>query len=316
MLTRSSTPAVLRRAALVPLVGALGAAALACGGGAPADDGPCTTAATTSDASARPISLAQPRVDLLTSGTAPLRPLRATPDRTDAQPVRLTSTTTVLTRMADGGAPSREDQTVTVGATVRRHCTDDRDAALRFDSLSAADPAVSADLAKDAGSRGGITLGDEQVPISLRLWPTNQAPDTARAVLENTLATALQTLVALPAEPVGVGARWRVSRTLPGAATLHHTITATVRGRDGDIVDLDLTVEEAPAGSEYTVPGTGKALRIARYASLGRGTVRIDLRRVLPLGGSLDVRGARELVGADAANPLVQQTRYQLVWSR
>ena len=41
-----------------------------------------------------------------------------------------------------------------------------------------------------------------------------------------------------------------------------------------------------------------------------------DLRRALPIGGSLDTRGARELVGADAARPLVQQTRYQLEWSR
>ena len=53
-----------------------------------------------------------------------------------------------------------------------------------------------------------------------------------------------------------------------------------------------------------------------RYTSLGRGTARIDLRRALPVAGALDMRGARELVGADASRPLVQQTRYRLEWSR
>jgi hypothetical protein len=325
VLIRPAHPTVPRpsahRAAVVPLLGALCAALLACGStGSVADDGPCSTAATTADPAVRPIPLATPTVELLSPGAPPRLPMRAAPDRSQAQPVRLTATATVLTRMA-GGVPgadstSREDQTVTVAATARRHCTDDADVALRFDALSAADPALSADLAKDDGSRGGLTLGDAGVPLSLRLWPNSGAPTTARAVVENTLATALQTLTARPGDAVGIGAQWQVRRTLLGATTLQQTITATLRGRDADTVDLDITVDETPTGSAYTVPGTGSALHIVRYTSLGHGTVRIDLRRALPVGGSLDMRGARELVGADAARPLVQQTRYQLEWSR
>ncbi|GED98256.1 hypothetical protein [Gordonia crocea] len=307
-----------RAAALIPLVGAVAAALVACGGhDGPADDGPCSTAATTADPSVRPIPLAEPTVELITAGTAPYRPLRAAPDRSAAQQVRLSATTTVLTRVAAAeGDRSREDQAITIGLTVRRHCTDDADVALRFDSLSATDPELSGQLAADAGSRGGLTLRDSQVPASLRLWPNEGAPTTARAVVENTLATALQNLVALPAEPVGAGARWRVTRTLLGATTLRQTVTATLRKRDGDVIDLDVSVDETPTGSVYTVPGTGKALQIARYTSLGKGTARIDLRRALPIGGSLDLRGARELVGGDATRPLLQQTRYQLEWSR
>lgn len=325
MLTRpahpTATPSSAHRAAIVGVLGALCAALLACGGAdQPADDGPCSTTATTADAAVRPIPLAAPTVELLSPGAEPRLPLRAGPDRAQAQPVRLTATTTVLTRMAGAtsGADttSREDQTVTVAATARRHCTDDTDVALRFDALSAADPSLSADLAKDIGSRGGLTLGDAGVPVSLRLWPNSGAPTTARAVLENTLATALQTLTARPGDAVGVGAQWQVRRTLLGATTLQQTLTATLRGRDADTIDLDITVDETPTGSEYTVPGTGDALHIVRYTSLGRGTARIDLRRALPVAGALDMRGARELVGADASRPLVQQTRYRLEWSR
>ena len=109
-------------------------------------------------------------------------------------------------RAPDANSTSREDQTVTVAATARRHCTDDADVALRFDALSAADPALSADLAKDDGSRGG-SLGDAGVPLSLRAVAELRPPTTARAVLENThLATALQTLTARPGDAVGIGA--------------------------------------------------------------------------------------------------------------
>ena len=50
-----------------------------------------------------------------------------------------------------------------------------------------------------------------------------------RAIVENTVATALQNIVALPSEPVGTGASWRITRTLLGATTLHQTVTATLR---------------------------------------------------------------------------------------
>jgi hypothetical protein len=318
VLTPSAT-AALCRAALLPLTGVLVGALVACGGAdKAADDGPCATAATT-DASARPIPLAPPAVELISSGTAPHQALRAAPDRTAAHRARITSTTTVLTRLADTGGDdsiSREDQSVTAEITERRNCTDDTDVALRFDALSATDPRLSADLAKDNGSRGGLTLGDSGAPVSLRLWPRDGAPTTARAIVENTVATALQNIVALPSEPVGTGASWRITRTLLGATTLHQTVTATLRRRAGDLIDLDISVDETPTGAEYTVPGTGKTLRIARYTALGHGTARFDLRRALPIGGSIDVHGARELVGDDATRPLVQQTRYQLQWSR
>ncbi|MFT4201193.1 hypothetical protein [Gordonia sp. (in: high G+C Gram-positive bacteria)] len=307
------------RAVVVPLVGVLALSLAACGGDGPRDDGPCATALSTADATARPIPLAQATVELLSGGDAPQSPLRAAPDRTSPQRVRATATTTVLSRVAgqtDDEAASREDQSVTLALTARRHCTDEKDAALRLDEVSSTDAALSGDLGKDSGSRGGLTLGDGHVPVSLRLWPNRDASTTARAVVENTLATALQNIVALPDQPVGPGATWRVTRTVLGATTLHQTVTAVLTSRSGDVADIDVTVDESPTGSDYTVPGTAKTLQIARYSALGRGSVRLDLRRVLPIDGSLDVRGARELVGADAAKPLVQQTRYQLSWSR
>ncbi|MFT3900312.1 MAG: hypothetical protein QM728_08720 [Gordonia sp. (in: high G+C Gram-positive bacteria)] len=307
----------LSRAAVLPFVGALSLGLAACGGGN-ADDGPCATVATTADPAVRPISLAEPTVELVSAGTAPLQPLRAAPNRTDAQHTRLTATTTVLSRMAEraDAAPTREDQSVTLTLAARYHCTDEKDVALTLEKASAADASLSGDIGKDAGSRGGLTLDANRAPVSLRLWPATDAPDTARSIVENTFVTALQNMVALPAEPVGTGASWRTTRTLLGATTLTQTVTATLRSRTADTVEVDLSVDEAPTGSEYTVPGTGKKLQIARYTALGRGTATIDLRRALPVGGSIDVRGARELVGGDATRPLVQQTRYQLEWSR
>ncbi|QKT07565.1 hypothetical protein HUN08_10450 [Gordonia sp. X0973] len=285
-----------------------------------ADTAPCAAESTTADATVRPIPLAQPTVELVSAGDGDRAVLRAAPDRGSAQHVRFSATTTVLSRLADAPADdkessSRQDQAVNVELTARHHCTDDADVALRFDSFSAADPVVAGDLGKDSGSRGGLTVGAARVPISLRLWPNGGAPDNSRAIIENTLVTALQTTVALPDQPVGTGATWRSTRTLLGATTLRQTITATLRGRTGDAVDLDVSLDESPTGSDYTVPGTSQTLRIARYSSLGRGTLRIDLRRALPVGGKLDLRGARELIGADAAHPLVQQTRYQLSWT-
>lgn len=152
------------------------------------------------------------------------------------------------------------------------------------------------------------------VPISLRISPPEDAGSAARLAVEQSLVQALQRSVPLPTEPVGDGARWTVQRTIESSVTLTQTMQVELVGLDGDRVELEVSVEEEPVDDVFRIPGSDETLRIARYSMSGSGKLTVDLARAMPVRGDLTLSGARELVGADPAMPVIQQTGFTLTW--
>ena len=248
------------------------------------------------------------KVTVLDAGTGEKRLPAAAPDRSAAQTVTVTTTSTVRSPGAD------EAQTVEMPLRALFHCTDSTDLEMTLGEVTSPDATLTDQLAATSGSRAGLAIGPGSMPISLRLLPAEDAGPDARLAVEQTLVQALQMSVPLPTEAIGAGARWRIERTIDSAVTVTQQIDATLTAWDGDRMTIDVTVDQTPVNSVFTVPGAGGSLNIARFSNSGNGEMTLDLTRGLPISGSIELSGARELVGADPARPLIQQTGLSVGW--
>ncbi|MEE4023156.1 hypothetical protein V1Y59_08715 [Gordonia sp. PKS22-38] len=247
-------------------------------------------------------------ITVLDAGTGERRPPAASPDRTSPQTVTLETTSSVRSAGDD------QTQTVQMPLDAVFHCTDSTDLEVTLGSVTSPDAALAEQLESVAGSRAGLAIGPGSMPISLRLLPADDAGPEARLAVEQTLLQALQMSVPLPTEPIGVGAQWRVERTIDSAMTITQQIDATLAAWDGNRMTIDVTVEETPVNSVFAIPGSQDSLTITRFTNTGTGQLTLDLTRGLPVSGSIELGGARELVGADPAQPLLQQTGLSVTW--
>ncbi|UVF78320.1 hypothetical protein [Gordonia mangrovi] len=247
-------------------------------------------------------------VTVIDAGGGEKRLPAAAPDRADAQTVTLTTTSSVRSPGSD------ESQTVEMPLRALFHCTDSTDLEMTLGDVTSPDAVLADQLTAVAGSRAGLAIGPGTMPISLRLLPAEEAGPEARLAVEQTLVQALQLSVPVPTEPIGIGARWRSERTIDSAVTVTQQIDATLTGWAGDRMTVDVTVEETPVNSVFAIPGSGGSLTIARFSNAGAGELTIDLTRGLPASGSIELSGARELVGADPTQPLIQQTGLSVRW--
>ncbi|MFW0791654.1 hypothetical protein [Gordonia sp. CPCC 205333] len=276
----------------------------ACGGGdsesAPvaSNTGPCATESTSGAEGVNLLPITPASVSVNDAGAMPRQLLGGSPNVTAAQQVTLTTTST---EERSGG---RTEQTVTMPLTARIGCEDPTNVEMTLGEVSSPDVLLNDELKAERDALAGMSLGPGAAPISLRIAPPDAASSQARAAVEQALIQALQHSVRLPSDQVGVGAKWRSTRTIAGAATTKQTIDATLRSRTGDTAVVDVTIDESPVNDVFAVPGTNQTLRIKRYSMTGKGTVTLDLHRALPLSGIITMTGGRELVGD--GDPLLQ----------
>lgn len=293
---------------------AAAAALTACGDGddssstpsAP-NTGPCATTSTSGAQGVSLLPVAPASLTVTEPGAGPRTLLAESPNVTAAQQVTMT------TRSSEARAGGQTVQTVVMPLTARIGCADPTDVELTLGAVTSPDVVLADELKAEHGALAGLSLGPGTMPVSLRIIPPAAASSQARSAVEQSLVAALRHSVAFPTTPVGIGARWRMTRTISGAATITQTIDATLRSRTGDTVVVDVTVDEAPVNDVFAVPGTNQTLRISRYSMSGAGTLTVDLHRALPTSGQLAMRGARELAGGGA--PLVQEMGFEVSYA-
>ncbi|GAA3691404.1 hypothetical protein [Gordonia hankookensis] len=248
------------------------------------------------------------KVTVLDAGGADRRTAAAAPDRTSPQSSTMVTTSSVL---SPGDTTT---QSVEMPLQARFHCTDSTDLEMTLGHVTSPEPVLADQLRAVENSRAGLAIGPGGMPISLRLLPAEDAGPEARSAVEQSFVQALQLSVPVPTEPIGPGARWQVERVISGAATVTQHIDATLKSWDGNRLVVAVTVDETPVNSVFAIPGSDQTLSIARFSNGGTGQVTIDLTRGLPVAGSIELSGARALVGSDPARPLIQQTGLSVRW--
>ncbi|MCZ0913673.1 hypothetical protein O0V02_14830 [Gordonia amicalis] len=268
----------------------------------------CVNESPSRAAGAAPVPISSAKVTLVDAGEGERRVASPAPDTSSAQSVTLVTTSEV----ASPG--SADAETVETPLTARFSCTDRSEVELELGTVTSPDASLNGQLPAMAGTKAGLTTGPGLAPVALRLAPPEQAGEEARLAVEQSLVTALNTSIALPTEPIAVGARWRTERVISAAATVTQTIDARLSAWDGNRLTIQFSAEETPVNSVFAIPGGSDTLTISRFSSEGGGTVEVDLTRGLAVGGELTYTGARELVGADPSRPLVQKTGLTVTW--
>ena len=147
-------------------------------------------------------------------------------------------------------------------------------------------------------------------------------PPAAQALVEG-LNQSFESMVApLPAEPVGLGAKWQViSRMAASGADLLQSATYTLKARDGVKATLDVVTTQISASDTIKALGSpsGAVTRVKSFSSGGTGTTKVDTTSVVPESGTTTMKTGMTVVVEQAGEPGEQsavETRTSVTLSR
>lgn len=118
------------------------------------------------------------------------------------------------------------------------------------------------------------------------------APQAAQQMLQG-MSQSVESMVApLPAEEVGVGAKWTVlTRVASGGADIVQLARYTLKEKNGTKLTLDMEVEQVAAKDAINAPGmpAGVTAKLTAFDSGGKGTMTLDTKNMGPDSGTMKV---------------------------
>lgn len=240
--------------------------------------------------------LAHPRVEVLATGAEPRRELRYTPALAD-RAITLTLASTVALDLGIAAIPPTKAPALRMRLEGQTRARDDGNfvlslvpskvEALASEGTGALAAGMRPTLAALERLRAELVLGPDGALLetSLELPPTpgGNGPTEAER-LQNAFA---QLFVTLPTEPIGVGARWTVTQTLPLAGEqIEQTSSFALTEVEGDRVAVELGLEQRPAEkASPPAEDSGDHTTLDALKTEGNGKVLVDLRHFGPVEG-------------------------------
>ena len=136
-------------------------------------------------------------------------------------------------------------------------------------------------------------------------------PPGAQALVEG-LNQSFESMVApLPAEPVGLGAKWQViSRMAASGADLLQSAMYTLKARDGVKATLDVVTTQLSASDTIKALGSpdGAVTHVKAFSSGGAGTTKIDTTSVVPESGTTTMKTGMTVAVAQGGAPGEEST--------
>jgi hypothetical protein len=240
-------------------------------------------------------AVAQPVVTILDPGAEPRTPLRyqfregATESMVMDMGIRMS--------MSVGGqqmpAPGMPEIRMLMNLETTE-LRDDGTARIEYQIRSAgaadsADPATAAALGGALGQLGGasgwalIDARGATLGTGVNL-SDNVDPELAQ-VMESAEQSMQQISAPLPADPVGIGARWEVSSDVQSQGfTVSQTATYTLTAFDGDSAEVDIKMTQTAPPQLVEAPGMppGTEASLESLESTGTGTMQIEFARLVP----------------------------------
>ncbi|MEU0506860.1 hypothetical protein [Nocardia sp. NPDC005998] len=186
---------------------------------------------------------------------------------------------------------------------------------LTLGTISTPDPSLAKALTAAGGSHAGFDMSDLGAITALRLAPSPDTSNSARAALEQAFYQAVYRSITFPDQPVGEGAVWTVRQEVDGGVALDQVTTATLTKRDGDRLTIELEVTQQPKSPVWTLPNNAGTLDIKDYVMQGAGTITVDLGLPLPVAGSITVGGHQAYRDPRSASMLQQTINTQVTWN-
>ncbi|WP_430333007.1 hypothetical protein [Rhodococcus sp. ACT016] len=258
--------------------------------------------------------------EIVDAGADPRAVVQLRPGQGTRQNARLVTTATVLQQI-DGQAAqdfSTPQMTMPLVALVTQAATDATPATtvdLTLGTPTTPDDATNELLTPATDSHAGFTMNESGAITALRLRPDPDAQNKARSMIEQAFYQAVYRTVAFPAQPIGVGAVWKIHQQVMSAIALDQVTTATLTARDGDRLTIDVQVEQTPKSPVFELPNRAGTLNVDSYSLHGTGTVVIDLRLPLPVDASITVEGTQSFSDPAATMRLQQTTSERVQWA-
>jgi len=279
--------------------------ALAAGGCGAVEDPTSTaqrtgTTSPTSTTSTEPV--ARPQVDVVDAGAAPRSRLSLTLSEGDSQRSTMTMTMGMQISMNGRKAPAVDVPAMSMGMVV--DITDVSDdgvvsAGFGYDDVDVdGDTAVARELEEKLavikGVHGTLQMTETGEFIAADLELPDDLDPTMQTTLNSMEDQLSSMMVPLPAEPVGVGARWTV-HTETQVNGVQASLEAQYRlvEREGDHVVLQVSYVQTADDQVMEVPGapTGVVSHLKSMHMAGTGRTVIDLGHPLPVQSHLQVSG-------------------------
>ena len=234
-----------------------------------------------------------PVVDLLDAGEGEQRVLAYAPSREPTM-VAVTSSGTARTAVPDA-QPRVDDtpeQTLTVAGESEPGVDGAQRAVVTVEEFTSVDEHRAAQFATAPGFTITWVRGADGVVSQLSLEAPSDATDAARAGVEITAGAISDATVVFPSEPIGVGARWAVTRDLRDAVAPRRVSTYELTGLDADVAPVRMETSAPDVSDTLTAPaqdgGPGITLDVDTYEVTGSGELTVDLRAPLPVGGTTE----------------------------
>ncbi|WP_072813820.1 hypothetical protein [Rhodococcus zopfii] len=280
-------------------------------------DGAATVVGPTSTEVTVPVSAVTTTV--LDPGAEPRDVMRLTPALDTVQQIDLTTSSQVFQQIGDQPRQdfSSPEVTLPLTATVTQAVSDADPSTivdLTLGEATSPDGSLMSAFASASGSGAGLTIGPNGAVSALRLRPAPNAPDAARAAIEQAFYQAVYRMVSFPDTPVGVGAVWEIHQQVMSGITLDQVSTATLVSRDGDRLTVRVSIVQTPQDSAWELPNGAGHLNIDSFTMAGDGILTIDPAQPLPVDGELTLTGDQAYSDPEGTTELAQSLQDRVHW--
>lgn len=170
------------------------------------------------------------------------------------------------------------------------------------------------DIASAEGFRMVQKYSDDGKVSSRSFAAPEGASDSARASVEQGFTLMTDLPLVFPEEEVGEGARWTVTGQVSDSGSgvaMRQTVTYTIASRNGSQVNLDVDIERTPTVKQMA----GTDLEVMDSTTESTGSLTLDLRRPLPVSGSVKTTTEITYGQPDSPVTVVQESRTTSTWS-
>lgn len=137
--------------------------------------------------------------------------------------------------------------------------------------------------------RATVVVSGRGIATKLSMSYPRKAPTSISEPLQGLYEALRRLHVPLPEEPVGSGARWRVSRTvLTGGISVLRRETYTLTRVGKRLITVEVAVTATAPKQPFAMAGLPKGMQVELVGVEGteKGRLRVDLRRIAPIAVS------------------------------
>jgi hypothetical protein len=280
------------------------------GGPAAAQTPAATQPATTQPAATKP-AISPPVVTLLEAGAAPHQPLRLRPEI--GVPQAIDMTVSIRSSQTTGGEPMVSQKAPTMRYSMKalvKEIRDNGDFVYEFEytgvdvvAEEGVDPSM-AQMMKHAlqmivGLRGIGVMSDRGFTRSVEFEGRDEMGPVLRQSIESVEQSMQQLVSPFPAEPVGVGASWKVTGAVDQQGiTIRQTAILHLAATDGERIEIKVELLHEADPQPLQAPGLppGASLNIKSYVARGGTEATMRMNRLFPVVSTVAMTSDATLV--------------------